>query len=111
MTTTTTPKNWRVTDGTVPLADVVRTAQCSRASIDYAASTGLVSVVRKGGRGNARHISLEDALLIVGVAALAVAAGLAFGILLRTIRDTGGKVTPAGIVIPVPFPVESPAAA
>lgn len=111
MTTTTTPNGWRVTDGTVRLAEVARTAQCTMASIDYATATGLVNVIRKGGRGNARHVSLEDALLIVGVAALAVAAGIAFGMLLRTIRDTGGKVTPQGIVIPVDFPAPLPTAA
>lgn len=102
MTTVTAPKTWRVTDGTVPLADVMKTAQCTRASLDVATRNGLIPIVRYGGRGNARHITLEDALLVVGVAALAVAAGLAFGALLRAIRDTGGQITPQGIVIPHP---------
>lgn len=103
MVTATMPTQWRVSDGTVPLADVVKTAPCTRASIDYAAQNGLIPVVRQGGHGNARHISVEDALLIMGVAALAVAAGIAFGVLLRAFKETGGRVVPQGLMIPVDF--------
>lgn len=101
MTAVMAPPDWRVSDGTVPLADVVRTAQCSRASIDVAVRSGLVDVARQGGRGNARHLRVEDALLIVTVAALAVAAGIAFGALLRAVTSTGGGMTPQGLTIPV----------
>lgn len=111
MKITTAPNDWRVSGGTVPLSDVVRTAQCTRASIDVATRNGLIPVVKYGGRGNARHITLEDALLIVGVAALAIAAGMAFGALLRAVRETGGQITPQGIVIPVQFPTSVPLAA
>lgn len=101
MATATVPAGWRVTDGTVPLADVVKTARCTRASIDVATRNGLIHVVRQGGRGRARHVTVEDALLIVGVADLAVVAGLAFGALLRAIRDTGARVSPQGLIIPL----------
>lgn len=111
MTTATAPAGWRVSGGTVPLADVVKTAQCTRASIDVATRNGLIPVVRYGGKGNARHITLEDALLIVGVAALAIAAGIAFGALLRAVKDTGGRITADGIVLPLQLPVTLPTAA
>lgn len=101
MATVTAPLDWRVSEGTVPIPDVVRTAQCSRASIDVAIRNGLIPVARQGGSGNARHITLDDALLIIAVAALAVAAGLAFGAMLRAIRTTGGTMGPQGLTIPL----------
>lgn len=106
-----TPESWRVSNGTVPLADVLRSANLTRSSAEYALSNGLLPVVRQGGRGNARHITLEDALLIVGIAALAIAAGMAFNSLFRAVRETGGQVTPQGIVIPLPTLANLPAAA
>lgn len=101
MATVAAPPEWRVSNGTVPLADVAKTAACSYVSIDAAARSGLIDVERQGGQGNARWVRVEDALLIVAVAALAVAAGLAFGALLRAVRSTGAHVTPEGLTIPV----------
>jgi hypothetical protein len=92
-----------VSEGTVPIADVVKTAQCSFASIDVATRNGLIPIARRQGKGNRRYVTLEDALLIMGVAALAVAAGIAFGALLRAVRETGGQVVPQGLMIPVDF--------
>lgn len=106
-----TPAAWRVSDGTVPLSDVLRSANLTRSSAEYALSNGLLPIVRQGGRGNARHISLEDALLIVGIAALAIAAGMAFNSLFRAVRETGGQVTPQGLVIPLPAMATIPVAA
>ena len=102
--TLTAPENWRVTDGTVPLTDVLSTAQCSYRSINHAVNEGLLPVAGKGGpgaHGNTRRIALEDALLIVAVAALAVAAGLAFNVLFRSVRETGGRITAEGLTIPL----------
>lgn len=104
--TLTMPPEWRVSDGTVPLADVARTVQMahgtSYAQVDQAARAGLISVERWGGRGNGRHVTLDEALTVLAVAALAVAAGLAFGALLRALRTTGATMTPAGLTIPIP---------
>jgi hypothetical protein len=100
MDTLSAPSAWRVIDGTVPVADVVKTAQCSRASIDAATRNGLIPVIGSGTRGKIRHVTLEDALLIIAVAALAAAAGLAFGALLRAMRAAGATVSPAGITLP-----------
>jgi hypothetical protein len=99
--TVTAPESWRVADGTVPLIDVVRTADLSYNSADHAVRTGLVKTQSVGGVGKARRISLEDALMIVAVAALAVAAGIAFNILLRSIKETGGRITSQGLTIPL----------
>lgn len=104
--TQTMPAAWRVSDGTVPLVDVARTVKethgTSYASIDQAVRAGLIPVEKQGGSGNARHITLDDALTVLAVAALAVAAGLAFGALLRALTTTGAQITPAGLTIPIP---------
>ena len=102
--TVTLPEDWRVSNGTVPLADVARTVRqhgCTYASVDQAVRNGLVPVQRKGGRGNARHITVDDALLVLAVATLAFAAGMAFGAMLRALRQSGATVTPAGLTIPL----------
>jgi hypothetical protein len=103
--TLTMPADWRVSDGTVPLVDVARTAKTTHGttyvSIDQAVRSGLIDVKHQGGSGNARHISIEDALTVLAVAALAVAAGLAFGALLRAMRQTGATVTASGLTIPL----------
>jgi hypothetical protein len=104
VTTVTAPEDWRINDGTVPLTDVVNTAQCSYASINHAMKQGLVPVAGMGGpgvHGSTRRINLDDALMIVAVAALAVAAGLAFNILFRSLRETGARITAEGLTIPL----------
>lgn len=96
------PPEWRVDDdGTVPLPDVARSADVSYFNVNHAVRTGLIPVQRVGGRGGTRRISVDDALMIVAVAALAVAAGLAFNILLRSVVETGGRITPEGLTIPL----------
>ena len=96
------PEDWRVLpDGTVPLTDVAASAACSYASVDHAVRTGLVEAHGVGGRGNPRRIALEDALMIVAVAALAVAAGLAFNVLFRSVKETGARMTAEGLTIPL----------
>jgi hypothetical protein len=100
------PAEWRVSDGTVPLADVARTVQMahgtSYAQVDQAVRAGLIPVEKREGKANARHLTVSDALTVLAVAALAVAAGLAFGALLRAVRTTGATMTPAGLTIPLP---------
>lgn len=104
MATVTAPEDWRIADGTVPLTDVVRTAQCSYRSINHAVEEGLLPIAGKGGagtHGNTRRITVDDALMILAVAALAVAAGLAFNVLFRSVRETGGRITAEGLTIPL----------
>jgi hypothetical protein len=95
------PAAWRVSEGTVPLADVGRSAACSYPVIDRAAREGLIQVVRKGGRGNARHVTVREALFVLAVAAIAAAAAMAFCDMLRAIRQAGATVTADGLMIPV----------
>jgi hypothetical protein len=95
------PAEWRVSDGTVPLTDVARTAACSYTSIDQAARKGLVEIARQGGHGNARHITVREALFIVAVAAIAVTAAMNFCDMLRAIRQAGATMTADGLMIPV----------
>lgn len=104
MTVDTLPDSWTVSEGSVRLSDVVKTAPVSRASIDVATRNGLISVTRKAGRGDARWISVDEAVLVLSVALLAVAAGIAFGALLRAIRNSGAQITSTGLHIPLIIP-------
>lgn len=109
--TATLPGTWRVRDDdTVPLTDVAGTAACSYASIDHAVRLGLVETHGVPGKGNPRRISVDDALMILAVAALAVAAGLAFNVLFRSVRETGGRMTAEGLTIPLTAAKLPPAA-
>ena len=105
MTTTPTlplPDEWRVdADGTVPLPDVARSAATSYDNVHHAVRTGVIPVQRVAGRGGTRRIAVDDALMIVAVAALALACGLAFNALLRSVVKAGGRVTPEGLTIPL----------
>jgi hypothetical protein len=101
----TVPDGWRVTDGVVPLADVARSAEAlgvSYEAVSAAARSGLLPVARTGGQGGARHITLDNALLVLAAVALAVAGGAAFAMMLRAIRETDATVTPGGLTIRFP---------
>lgn len=96
------PPEWRISEGTVPLIDVQRTAGLSGHVVDYAIQTEVIPVVRQGGSGNARHIDLDVALKIVAAAVLAAFVGAAFVTVLRAILSTGGRLTEAGeLLIPI----------
>ncbi|WP_311701111.1 hypothetical protein [Streptomyces gibsoniae] len=90
-----------MSDGTVPLTDVARTAACSYTSIDQAARKGLVEIARQGGHGNTRHITVGEALFLVAVAAVAAAATMNFCDMLRAVRQAGATMTAEGLIIPV----------
>lgn len=96
------PKGWRVSpEGAVPVADVVRSAGVSHSSVDYVVRLGLVDVVDQRGTGRRRYISVEDGLLIMAAAALAVAAGVALAAMFRAVKAQGATVTPGNITIPL----------
>lgn len=88
-------------DGTVPVADVVRSAGVPHSAIDYTIRLGLVPVLAQGGASRRRWISREDAVMLLAAAALAVAAGVALAVIVRAIRATGAQVGPDGLTIPV----------
>jgi hypothetical protein len=95
------PTGWRVTpEGTVPVADVVRSVQSKglgHNQVDYPVRLGLVEVVNQHGQGRRRYIRAEDGLLILACAAVAMAAGVALAAILRGIRATGAQLTVPGI--------------
>jgi hypothetical protein len=76
----TVPADWRVTsDGTVPVADVVRSAGVPHGAIDYPVRLGLI---------------------VLAAAALAMAAGVALVAILKAMKTTGAQITPSGLTIP-----------
>lgn len=92
------PENWRVTpEGTVPVADVVRSAGVSPNIVDYPVRLGLVEVVDQHGQGRRRYIRADDGMLILSALAVALAAGVALAAILRGIRATGAVLTVPGI--------------
>lgn len=97
-----TPDEWRTgPDGTVLVADVVKTAGVPHGAVDYTIKLGLVPVVAQSGRKCRRSISREDAFMLLAAAALAVAAGVALAAIVRAIKATGAQVGPGGLTIPV----------
>jgi hypothetical protein len=98
------PETWRVADGLVPAADVARSVEpygVGYPAVSKVLRSGLVPVAKVGGQGGARHLKLDDAMLLLAVAALAVAAGLAFGVMLKAVRSAGGRLTPDGLTLPL----------
>lgn len=95
------PKGWRVTDGTVPVADVVRSAGVPHAAIDHPVRLGLVEVVKQHGQGNRRYIRVEDGLMLMAAAALALSCGVALVVMVRAIKATGATIGPAGLTFPL----------
>jgi hypothetical protein len=105
---TTVPADWNVApDQTVLLTDLSRSVReygVSYDAVSAAARNGLLPVVRVGGRGargGTRRISLDSALLALAIAVLCQLLKAAFTTVLRTVRESGGKLTPAGLIIPV----------
>lgn len=97
----TVPEDWRVTsDGTVPVADVVRSAGVPHGAIDYPVRLGLIDVTGQHGQGRRRYIRVEDGLMILAAAALAVAAGVTLVAILKAMKATGAQITPSGLTIP-----------
>jgi hypothetical protein len=96
-----------VSPGLAILADVQRAAGLSRGAVRAAVDEGLVTPtpVRMGpGQGGGYTVTLDDALLLVACAALALAAGVAFVTMLRVLRSSGATIDPAAgaVVLPIP---------
>jgi hypothetical protein len=84
---------------------VLRVGGISADSLRRSIDQGLVTPTDKrvgAGRGGGRTITVDDALLLLAVAALAVAAGIAFTTMLKAVRAAGGQVSGAGVTIPIP---------
>jgi hypothetical protein len=84
-------------EGTVPVADVVKSAGVPHGAVDYPVRLGLVEVVNQHGQGRRRYITAEDGLMILAAAAFALAAGVALAAVLRGIKATGAVLTLPGI--------------
>lgn len=95
----------RVTDGLVDFPEVIRASGLPRHVLRTAMDDGWIvptSVRRGTGRGRTQTLTVEDALFVLAVAALAVAAGVAFVTLMKTLKTTGAQLGPDGIKIPLP---------
>lgn len=92
----------------LPVMEVVRAAGLSRDDVRVVDKAGLLRKLDRRGPKNAIMITREEAMFLLGVAALAIAAGMALVTMARLLRETGASVGPTGIVIP--FPATNPAA-
>ncbi|MEU6221865.1 hypothetical protein ABZ845_30860 [Streptomyces sp. NPDC047022] len=97
------PDHWDVSDDTVSFRQVVESAVCSYQALDRAVREGLVKVIDRvhAGRGSARRLTVEEALMVMVVAAIAANADASFLGTMRAMRLAGAKITPRGLVIPV----------
>jgi hypothetical protein len=96
------PESWRITpQGTVPVADVIRTAGVPHGAVDHAVRACNIPVLGQHGQGRRRYISVSDALVILAAAALAVAAGVALSQMYRALKGTGVTVSDSGLMIPL----------
>jgi hypothetical protein len=91
-----------VRDGVVRLPDAARAAGISAATVRLAIAEGLIVPAPIKRRHGTRTLTLDDVILIITVAALAAAAGVAFMAILKTFRGVGASVRADGIVIPLP---------
>ena len=85
----------------IPLADVAQRAGLNRGTQNYAIRHHVITPAAKRGPHGRYLVTREQALLILAAGAIAVAIGAAVVTVLRTLRDTGAEVTPAGLTIPL----------
>ncbi|WP_121832814.1 hypothetical protein [Streptomyces sp. S1] len=98
------PEGWRVTpDGTVPVADVIRTAGVPHGAVDHAVRACGIPVVGQHGQGRRRYISVSDALVILAAAALATVAGVALSQMYRALQGSNVTVSGSALTIPLNF--------
>jgi len=101
------------TPDVVSLGRVAREHGISRDAYRHAMNSGLINPVDRGarGRGGGFRITREDAVIIATAAAVAIAAGLAFCIVLRVLREGSARTTPDGSAVIIPMPTPSKRAA
>lgn len=87
---------------TVSVIDVAREAGVPRYNVRTVELAGLVEHAGRAGRGGRLMVSKEDALFLLGAAAVAAVAGIALVTVVRALRETGAQVGPGGITIPLP---------
>jgi hypothetical protein len=91
----------RITTGAPvrPLGQVAREAGITRRTYRAAIDEGLIEpVTTRVGRGGGQAVTVEDAALIIAVAAAALLLGVAFVTLLRIVRASGATVRPGGVL-------------
>lgn len=82
-------------DGLVTLPDVAKAAGIDQQLIRKVVRDGFIGPAPIRKRHNTQTFTLPDALFIVAVAALAVAAGMAFYAMFRAITANGGEFDPS----------------
>jgi hypothetical protein len=85
----------------VPFPDVARAVGLDRNHIAYAVNKGIIEPLPQRGPSNAHMLRWDDVVLIVVAAAIATAAGIAVMTVIRSLRQSGAQVTPAGVTIPI----------
>jgi hypothetical protein len=99
------PREWSVTpEGAVRVTDVAKTVG-NYPGVSHAVRACKIPVVSRSGMGSSRHIRVEDGLILLAAAALALAAGVAISQVLKALMDNGATVTPTGTLsVPIKLP-------
>lgn len=89
------------TNGLITLPALAKEAGITTMALWSATNEGLITPAGRK-RHNTMAFSREDAILVIFVAGLAIAAGVAFVTVLRVIKVNGGTLKGGAIKIPVP---------
>lgn len=94
-------------DELIPLPILADSIGLNRGQRDYAVRKGIIKTAQapktsRAGRPNGCHmVTKEEGLLLLACAALASAIGIALVTVVRTLRDSGCRITPDGLLVPL----------
>lgn len=85
----------------IPLPDLGARVGLDRGRQEYAIRKGIIHPSGKRGANGRHTVTWDEAALIVAAALLAALGGIALVTLIKSLREVGAQVTPAGITIPL----------
>lgn len=88
-------------DELIPLRDVGDAVGLKRGMQDYAVRRSIIVPAETRGPNGRYLVTRDEALLILAAAVLAVAVGAALVTVIKTLRNSGATVTPAGVLLPL----------
>ena len=85
----------------IPLADVAQRAGLNRGTQHYAIRHNVITPADRRGPNGRYLVTREQALIILAAGAIAVAVGVAVVTVIRTLNETGARVTSGALTIPL----------
>lgn len=85
----------------IPLADLADHVGLNRGTQNYAIRTKVIIPADKRGPHGRYLLTRDETLLILAAAAISISIGVALVTILRTLRETGARVTDGSLTIPL----------